>query len=69
MPSASPNGGSVGGPSASPVLFLSHGYPAEVLVVDGRAHLVRRRDTVADLMADQLTIDLPAGSASVAANR
>ncbi len=41
------------GPSASPVLFLSHGYPAEVLVIDGRAHLVRDRDTVADLLAKQ----------------
>lgn len=41
------------GPSASPVLFLSHGYPAEVLVLDGRAHLVRDRDTVADLLGKQ----------------
>jgi diaminopimelate decarboxylase len=41
------------GPSASPVLFLSHGYPAEVLVSDGRAHLVRDRDTVEDLLGKQ----------------
>ncbi|MQY14768.1 L-glutamyl-[BtrI acyl-carrier protein] decarboxylase [Streptomyces sp. RB5] len=41
------------GPTASPVLFLSHGYPAEVLVRDGRAHLVRRRDTVDDLLDRQ----------------
>ena len=42
------------GPTASPVLFLSHGYPAEVLVIDGEAHLVRHRDTVEDLLARQI---------------
>ncbi|HEY2794383.1 MAG TPA: diaminopimelate decarboxylase, partial [Micromonosporaceae bacterium] len=41
------------GPTASPVFFLSHGYPAEVLVNDGVAHVVRRRDTVDDLLAPQ----------------
>jgi diaminopimelate decarboxylase len=41
------------GPSASPVLFLSHGCPAEVLVHEGRAHLVRDRDTVEDLLRKQ----------------
>jgi diaminopimelate decarboxylase len=41
------------GPSASPVLFLSHGYPAEVLVAGGQAHLVHDRDTVADLLRKQ----------------
>jgi diaminopimelate decarboxylase len=41
------------GPSASPVLFLSHGHPAEVLVLDGEAHLVRVRDTVDDLLRPQ----------------
>jgi diaminopimelate decarboxylase len=46
------------GPSASPVLFLSHGHPAEVLLLDGTAHLVRRRDTVADLLAPQHLIPL-----------
>lgn len=42
------------GPTASPGLFLSHGYPAEVLVHEGRAHLVRRRDSPEDLLANQL---------------
>ncbi|MBU2665898.1 diaminopimelate decarboxylase [Actinoplanes bogorensis] len=42
------------GPTASPVLFLSHGYPAEVLVDGGRARLVRRRDTVEDLLSPQI---------------
>jgi diaminopimelate decarboxylase len=41
------------GPTASPVLFLSHGYPAEVLVLNGMAHLVRARDTVEDLIRPQ----------------
>lgn len=41
------------GPSASPVHFLSHGHPSEVLVLDGVAHLVRRADTVEDLLRPQ----------------
>ncbi len=41
------------GPSASPVLFLSHGHPAEVFVADGRHHLVRERDTTEDLLRKQ----------------
>jgi diaminopimelate decarboxylase len=41
------------GPTASPGHFLSHGYPAEVLVHDGRPYLVRRRDEVEDLLATQ----------------
>ncbi|MEV6598111.1 type III PLP-dependent enzyme [Actinoplanes sp. NPDC051346] len=41
------------GPSASPVFFLSHGYPAEVLVLNGRAHLVREPDAPADLLTRQ----------------
>lgn len=44
------------GPSASPVLFLSHGHPAEVIVLDGTAHLVRHRDTVDDLLRPQRLI-------------
>jgi diaminopimelate decarboxylase len=46
------------GPTASPGLFLSHGYPAEVLVLDGVAHLVRRRDTVEDLLGKQQLVQL-----------
>ncbi|MFJ6215756.1 diaminopimelate decarboxylase [Streptomyces sp. NPDC092296] len=46
------------GPSASPVLFLSHGHPAEVLVWRGRAHLVRRRDRAEDLLDRQQLADL-----------
>ncbi|MEU3626932.1 phosphopantetheine-binding protein [Amycolatopsis coloradensis] len=45
------------GPSASPGLFLSHGYPAELLVHDGVAHLVRERDRPQDLLAKQRLAD------------
>jgi diaminopimelate decarboxylase len=46
------------GPSASPVLFLSHGHPAEVLVLDGVPHLIRSRDTASDLLARQHLVPL-----------
>ncbi|QUH05535.1 diaminopimelate decarboxylase [Saccharopolyspora erythraea] len=45
------------GPTASPGLFLSHGYPAEVVVHRGRARLVRERDTTEDLLAKQRLVD------------
>ncbi|MFD8233734.1 diaminopimelate decarboxylase [Streptomyces sp. NPDC059696] len=41
------------GPTASPGLFLSHGYPAEVLVHDGQVSLVRERDTPEDILSRQ----------------
>ncbi|WP_245812423.1 type III PLP-dependent enzyme [Actinophytocola xinjiangensis] len=41
------------GPTASPGLFLSHGFPAEVLVRDGVAHLVRERDAPEELLGKQ----------------
>ena len=43
------------GPSASPVYFLSHGYPAEVIIRHGRSYLVRSRDTVEDVLAKHHT--------------
>jgi diaminopimelate decarboxylase len=43
------------GPSASPVYFLSHGHPAEVIVRHGRSYLVRRRDTADDVLSRQST--------------
>lgn len=46
------------GPSASPVLFLSHGHPAEVIVHNGRSHLVRDRDHAEDLLRGQHLPDL-----------
>ncbi|MFY1670281.1 diaminopimelate decarboxylase [Plantactinospora sp. WMMB334] len=48
------------GPSASPVLFLSHGHPAEVLLLDGTPHLIRSRDTVEDLLRPQHLVTPPA---------
>lgn len=50
------------GPSASPVNFLSHGHPAEVLVHDGEPYLIRRRDAAEDLLGPQYLHDFgPAG--------
>ncbi len=46
------------GPSASPGLFLSHGYPAEVLVRNGVPHLVRERDEPEDLLRKQRLLPL-----------
>jgi diaminopimelate decarboxylase len=58
------------GPTASPVLFLGHGYPAEVLVHDGTAYLVHERDEPTDLLARQRLPDVlapvPAGAARYA---
>ncbi|WP_165984868.1 diaminopimelate decarboxylase [Streptomyces sp. YIM 98790] len=59
------------GPSASPGLFLSHGFPAEVLVTGGRAHLVRERDRPEDLLRPQRLVTAagpaaPAGPADSA---
>ncbi|WFB86098.1 MULTISPECIES: diaminopimelate decarboxylase [Streptomyces] len=51
------------GPSASPVLFLGHGHPAEVLVDEGRAHLIREPDTADDLLRKQRLYH-PSGSVS-----
>ncbi|PPF42355.1 diaminopimelate decarboxylase [Pseudoclavibacter sp. AY1F1] len=42
------------GVTASPVHFLSHGYPAEVLLEGGAAVLVRHRDAPEDLMSRQI---------------
>ncbi len=45
------------GPTASPVHFLSHGYPAEVLVHHEQAHLVRTPDDAESLLAPQILHD------------
>lgn len=44
------------GPTASPVHFLSHGYPAEVLVLGGRAHMVRHPDQAEETIAKQVLL-------------
>ncbi|OSP41572.1 diaminopimelate decarboxylase [Streptomyces sp. 13-12-16] len=51
------------GPSASPGLFLGHGFPAEVLVRDGEAHLVRSRDLPEDMLRQQHLYSRVASSA------
>lgn len=45
------------GPTASPGLFLSHGFPAEVLVHNGKPYLVRDRDQADDLLRVQRLVD------------
>jgi diaminopimelate decarboxylase len=39
--------------SASPMGFLSHATPAEVFIIDGRPHLIRRRRSWDDSLSDQ----------------
>ncbi|WP_304452949.1 type III PLP-dependent enzyme [Nocardiopsis sp. YSL2] len=41
------------GPTASPTRFLSHGYPAEVLIHQGTPLLVHERESVADILSRQ----------------
>ncbi|WP_432828456.1 type III PLP-dependent enzyme [Dactylosporangium sp. CA-092794] len=48
------------GPTASPVHFLSHGYPAEVLVHAGQARLIRTRDDADSMLANQIKHDFTA---------
>lgn len=48
------------GPTASPGYFLSHGFPAEVLIHEGRPYLIRERDTVADMLRKQRLVKFPA---------
>jgi diaminopimelate decarboxylase len=48
------------GLTASPVQFLSHGSPAEVLVHEGRALLIRARDDADSLLAAQILHDFRA---------
>ena len=45
------------GLTASPGLFLSHGFPAEVLVDGGVPYLVRERDRPEDLLRQQHRYD------------
>ena len=51
---------------ASPVLFLSHGYPAEVIVHNGLAYLVSERDEPADLLRRQHLIDVTGAAGGTA---
>jgi diaminopimelate decarboxylase len=41
------------GPTASPGLFLGHGFAAEVLLSDGQTCLIRHRDTTTHLLRQQ----------------
>ncbi len=44
------------GPTASPIYFLGHGYPAEIIIKNNSLHLVRVRDTYKDLLKNQILI-------------
>lgn len=46
------------GPTSSPGLFHSHGFPAEVLIYKGEAHLIRKKDTPQDMIDRQILVDL-----------
>ncbi|GIP63142.1 diaminopimelate decarboxylase [Virgibacillus pantothenticus] len=46
------------GPTASPTLFLSHGYPAEVLHYQGEHYLIRERDSVDSMLSKQILHEL-----------
>ncbi len=48
------------GPTSSPGLFHSHGYPSEVLLYKGETHLIRRKDTAKDIMDMQILVDFKA---------
>ncbi len=45
------------GPTSSPGLFHSHGYPCEILLYRGEAHLIRSKDTTEDILHKQIVID------------
>ena len=47
--------------TSSPHGFLSHGSPAEVLIKDGKARLIRRRGEPADGLADQVSGEVEGG--------
>lgn len=44
------------GPTASPVLFHSHGYPAEILIDGEETYLIRKRDSVEDMIKNQVLV-------------
>jgi diaminopimelate decarboxylase len=48
------------GPTASPTLFHSHGYPAEIVASNGKLILIRRRETVEDTISFHADVSLQA---------
>lgn len=45
------------GPTASPIMFLSHGFPTEVLVRDSKPYLIRKPQRTADFLASQIWVE------------
>jgi len=46
------------GPTASPTLFHSHGYPAEIIAAHGKLILARHRDSVEDIIGAHVDVPL-----------
>ncbi|WP_299602582.1 diaminopimelate decarboxylase [uncultured Aquimarina sp.] len=46
------------GPSSSPGLFHSHGFPSEVLMYQDKSYLIRESDTTSDIMSKQIMVDV-----------
>ncbi|WP_298512990.1 hypothetical protein [uncultured Kordia sp.] len=45
------------GPTSSPVLFHSHGYPSEILIYQNEIQLIREKDCAADIINKQIEVD------------
>ncbi len=45
------------GPTSSPGLFHSHGYPAEILLYQGESYLIRSKDSTDDIINKQIMVD------------
>lgn len=45
------------GPTSSPVLFHSHGYPSEVLIYQDEIQLIREKDTTSDILRKQIEVN------------
>ncbi len=45
------------GPTSSPGLFHSHGFPAEILVYNEEMHLIRKKDLPKDMIDRQVLVD------------
>jgi diaminopimelate decarboxylase len=45
------------GPTASPTMFLSHGFPAEILLKNNQVHLIRSSQKLEDFFFNQFIVD------------
>lgn len=56
------------GPSSSPGLFHSHGFPAEILLYKGQTHLIRKKDEPKDIIDRQVLVDFKLQSQNAVLN-